>query len=135
MSNFPKAGEWWFSEARDSRVFIVGKDSDGLLWVQEYAVGDCKKRPCFNHWGNWHHEPACTGWDWQPEKTICYKHTTPGIILKRVGGKVTYFEKGRVDISSWNSYLDKQNFEEISEVMANHAISSANFLANFWKKT
>ena len=68
----PEVGQWWVNVVGDPPrvhktgiVFFVGRDSKGrLLWE------DCQGHIETDYnldWSNWHHEPACTGWDWVPE--------------------------------------------------------------------
>lgn len=70
--NTPEPGQWWLqadkqdrSDAKFFRVFFCGKDSKNRL-IFEDADGNTEvDHGC--DWSGWHHEPACTGWDWVPE--------------------------------------------------------------------
>jgi len=68
----PEIGQWWVNVVDDPPrvyktgiVLFVGRDSKGrLLWE------DCQGHIETDYgcdWSDWHHEPACTGWDWVPE--------------------------------------------------------------------
>lgn len=58
----PQAGEWWFN-ADGERVYVIGTRSNG-----QYMFENNQNRiwPWCGDWSDWHHEPDCTGWDWQP---------------------------------------------------------------------
>jgi len=61
----PQAGEWWISYC-DAIAYICGFDPDGdpvfLTDRKENAHVDTMS----GFLENWHHEPLCTGWDWEP---------------------------------------------------------------------
>jgi hypothetical protein len=72
MKNKPNVGQWWVNVVGDPPrvhktgiVLFVGRDSKKrLLWE------DCQGHIETDYnldWSGWHHEPACTGWDWVPE--------------------------------------------------------------------
>lgn len=70
--NRPEPGQWWLqtdkqdrSDAKYFRVFFCGKDSKNRL-IFEDADGNTEVDHGVD-WTGWHHEPACTGWDWVPE--------------------------------------------------------------------
>jgi len=62
----PQPGEWWFSNKMVRRCFICGFDPDGdpvyLEDPEENAGVDIME----DFVDSWHHEPDCTGWNWQP---------------------------------------------------------------------
>ena len=71
-SEKPEVGQWWVNVFGDPPrvhktgiVLFVGRDSKKrLLWE------DCQGHIETDYgidWSGWHHEPACTGWDWVPE--------------------------------------------------------------------
>lgn len=61
----PQPGEWWFGRY-GNRVFIHGYNRKKEL-MYEYGDGSVAVG---GSWKDWHHEPACTGWDWQPSVTM-----------------------------------------------------------------
>lgn len=61
-SKTPKPGEWWFSNDCSVRVYIHGLSGSGEP-VYEIETGSVHTS---SNWSNWHHEPDCTGWHWQP---------------------------------------------------------------------
>ena len=72
MNKKPEVGQWWVNVVGDPPrvhktgiVLFVGRDSKKrLLWE------DCQGHIETDYgidWSGWHHEPACTGWDWVPE--------------------------------------------------------------------
>lgn len=58
----PQPGEWWFSNDRPGRAYIHGFSKSGTP-IYELDTGSVYTSA---NWSLWHHEPACTGWDWQP---------------------------------------------------------------------
>jgi hypothetical protein len=69
----PQAGEWWFYNGGGIKVYIVGTASDGSC-VYESKTGEPEGN---DDWSGWHHEPRCTGWDWQPEPEPEWFDLTP----------------------------------------------------------
>ena len=75
----PQPGQWWVLNEKERRihadpksqtVFFCGKDAKGRM-IFEDPDGNIEVDQGLD-WRNWHHEPACTGWDWMPEvKTAC----------------------------------------------------------------
>ena len=72
MKKKPQVGQWWVNVVGDPPrvhktgiVLFVGRDSKKrLLWE------DCQGHIETDYgidWSGWHHEPACSGWDWVPE--------------------------------------------------------------------
>lgn len=59
----PQAGEWWIHPSGD-KLFIIGTDTDGDTVVQ--AKNGLLSSKGLLLYGGWHHEPDCTGWDWEP---------------------------------------------------------------------
>lgn len=62
VSKTPQPGEWWFEDDGSDRVFIHGMNVKGQA-ICEWKFGGVSAD---DDWQGWHHEPACTGWDWQP---------------------------------------------------------------------
>lgn len=61
----PRAGEWWFRNDLSQRIYFVGETVEGVMLYQSEAHGLIWKLNA--DMLEWHHEPECTGWDWQPE--------------------------------------------------------------------
>jgi len=61
VSKTPQPGEWWFANDQ-LRVFIHSISRKGKA-IFEMSDGYVASK---DYWQDWHHEPACTGWDWQP---------------------------------------------------------------------
>lgn len=70
----PQAGEWWFINGRNDRVYIVGRKHDGRIVFQPDRD---MVLVSWDYWSSWHHEPRCTGWDWQPEPEPEWFDLTP----------------------------------------------------------
>ena len=74
MNDYPEAKQWWFPNKKDSliptkydRVYIIGFDSECKLWIQEgCGEGPIEGVSGPNDWEDWHHEPECTDWEWEP---------------------------------------------------------------------
>lgn len=62
VSKTPQPGEWWFEDDGSDRVFIHGMNVKGQA-ICEWKFGGVSAD---DDWQGWHHEPACTGWDWIP---------------------------------------------------------------------
>lgn len=60
----PQAGEWWINDDSGLKVYFIGKCPEGIL-VWKIKHGDVAYADL--DWSGWHHEPRCTGWEWQPE--------------------------------------------------------------------
>jgi hypothetical protein len=59
----PQRGEWWFSDNMDMRCKIHGLTERGYV-IFETINDNIYAAKVLNP--TWHHEPLCTGWDWQP---------------------------------------------------------------------
>lgn len=69
----PQAGEWWFANDGSGRVYVIGQTTADVS-VYELKDGLVSRD---SDWSNWHHEPRCTGWDWQPEPKPEWFDLTP----------------------------------------------------------
>lgn len=77
----PGPGQWLIANDDDTKVFLIGKNSEGQ-WVIEWEDGTSSVDSGLE---DWHHEPDCTGWDWQPPDWVTQDRVParPGIDEKR----------------------------------------------------
>lgn len=64
VSKTPQPGEWWFANYMSERLFFHGRNQHGHLFFE--SKSGCTSAISKDDWSDWHHEPDCTGWDWQP---------------------------------------------------------------------
>jgi hypothetical protein len=83
----PQAGEWWQSQNKLLRVFVIGIAPDGVPVVCEQDL-DPYRGPNLAHY--WQHLPDCTGWDWQPEVWPKWYARTDDAISMREKKKIAY---------------------------------------------
>lgn len=77
----PEPGQWLIANDDDTKVFLIGKNSEGQ-WVIEWEDGTSSVDSGLE---DWHHEPDCTGWDWQPPDWVTQDRVParPGIDQRR----------------------------------------------------
>lgn len=66
VSKTPQPGEWWLENDGSGRAYMHAFDQFGKV-IYEFHTGAVYSKVL--GWATWHHEPACTGWDWQPPQT------------------------------------------------------------------
>ncbi len=63
----PQAGEYWIHNKGTDIAYFIGLAPSGqIVWEcagDGIEIGDLD-------WSDWHHEPRCTGWDWQEPKPV-----------------------------------------------------------------
>ncbi len=73
----PQPGEWWVDSHWNKRpnaefgkgdmMFIAGRDVKERTIYQDCSGFIAIVYDDNSFWDGYHHEPACTGWDWKPE--------------------------------------------------------------------
>lgn len=90
----PQAGEWWIHDDSGEKAYFIGRCPDGIMVWQ--CEGDDIEHGNLD-WSGWHHEPRCTGWEWQPEPQPEWFDLTPfGEHSLRKG--IDLYEKNRDDV-------------------------------------
>lgn len=72
----PQPEQWWLcddGEGPNFRIYAIGKNSKGQVLFED-SQGNIEIVQ-EHGWHNWHHEPACTGWTWEPETFPQYVKT------------------------------------------------------------
>lgn len=105
MSKKPEVGQWWVqtnkqdrSDAKYFRAFFCGHTADGSL-LFESVDGSIEKDAGGLNWENWHHEPACTGWDWvkevkpETEYPIWYVPRNPNEVCESFKKPIAYYRR------------------------------------------
>jgi len=61
----PQAGEWWLLDGDIAKCHGISQAGCPIMEMSdgEFIFTDCD-------WSDWHHEPSCTSFDWQPPAPI-----------------------------------------------------------------
>lgn len=96
----PQSGEWWFANDGSGRAYMHAFDQFGKV-IYEFHTGVVYSKVL--GWSTWHHEPACTGWDWQPPQPEAEPEAEPEPLTleQRVEAMEQRLKKLEYQVSEW----------------------------------